>query len=57
MKKIDTIRAFELDGKITVRLYTGSNFVDAELDVMTASNLIHDLAGIVGNFLQKLLAK
>jgi len=56
MKKIDNIRPLELDGKITLRLYTGSNFVDAEISLMTAINLIHDLTGILRGAIQRLLS-
>jgi hypothetical protein len=46
-KKINNITIIELDGKVLLRLYTGTNFVDAEISPLALGVLVADAAKVL----------
>ena len=53
MKKIDRVVAFELDGKVTMRLYTGINYVDAEVAPENLYLIVASLAELAHTIQQR----
>lgn len=56
MKQIDRFVLIELDGKVRVRCYTGSTFVDADITTSALALLVSDGARLLCAIHQKLSA-
>lgn len=52
-QKINKVTIIELDGKVLMRLYTGNNFVDAEITPAGLAVVVADGAKVLCSVIQR----